>query len=49
LPEDGLLRPKHVAIECDFNGILKQRRDCERFLVALEMEMSEQVRYSDAN
>jgi hypothetical protein len=23
LPEDGLVRPKHVAIECDFNGILK--------------------------
>jgi hypothetical protein len=23
LPEDGLLRPKHVAIEGDFNGILK--------------------------
>jgi hypothetical protein len=23
LPEDGLIRPKHVAIKCDFNGILK--------------------------
>jgi hypothetical protein len=23
LPEDGLVRPKHIAIECDFNGILK--------------------------
>jgi hypothetical protein len=23
LPEDGLVRPKHVAIECDSNGILK--------------------------
>jgi hypothetical protein len=23
LPEDGLVRPKHVATECDFNGILK--------------------------
>jgi hypothetical protein len=23
LPEDGLVRPKHVALECDFNGILK--------------------------
>jgi hypothetical protein len=23
LPEDGLVRPKHVAIECNFNGILK--------------------------
>jgi hypothetical protein len=23
LPEDGLVRPKHVAIKCDFNDILK--------------------------
>jgi hypothetical protein len=23
LPEDGLVRPKHVATECDFNGNLK--------------------------
>jgi hypothetical protein len=23
LPEGGLIRPKHVAIECDLNGILK--------------------------
>jgi hypothetical protein len=23
MPEGGLVRPKHVAIECDFNGILK--------------------------
>jgi hypothetical protein len=23
LPEDGLVRPKHVAIECDFNGIFE--------------------------
>jgi hypothetical protein len=23
LPEEGLVRPKHVAVECDFNGILK--------------------------
>jgi hypothetical protein len=23
LPEDGLVKPKHVAIECDYNGILK--------------------------
>jgi hypothetical protein len=22
LPEDDLVKPKHVAIECDFNGIL---------------------------
>jgi hypothetical protein len=22
-PEGGLVRPKHAAIECDFNGILK--------------------------
>jgi hypothetical protein len=22
-PEDGLRRPKHVAIQCDFNDILK--------------------------
>jgi hypothetical protein len=28
LPEDGLARPKHVAIKRDFNNILKQRRDC---------------------
>jgi hypothetical protein len=21
LPGDGLVRPKHVAIECDFNGL----------------------------
>jgi hypothetical protein len=27
--EDGLVRPKHVAIKCDFNNILKQRRNCE--------------------
>jgi hypothetical protein len=33
LPEDGLVRPKHVAIECDFNAILKQRRDCEQFVL----------------
>jgi hypothetical protein len=23
LPEDGLVRPKHVAIKCHFNGTLK--------------------------
>jgi hypothetical protein len=23
LPEDGLVRSKHVAIKCDFNDILK--------------------------
>jgi hypothetical protein len=23
LPEDGLVRPKHVAIYCDFNGHFK--------------------------
>jgi hypothetical protein len=23
LLEGGLVRPKHVAVECDFNGILK--------------------------
>jgi hypothetical protein len=23
LPEDGVERPKHITIECDFNGILK--------------------------
>jgi hypothetical protein len=23
LPEGGLVRPKHVAIKCDFNDILK--------------------------
>jgi hypothetical protein len=23
LPEDGLVKPKHVAIKCDFNDILK--------------------------
>jgi hypothetical protein len=22
-PENGLVRPKHVAIKCDFNDILK--------------------------
>jgi hypothetical protein len=32
-PEDGLVRPKHVAIICDFNDILKQRRDCEWFVL----------------
>jgi hypothetical protein len=42
-PEDGLVRPKHVVIECDFSGILKQRRDCKQFWVALETEMSERV------
>jgi hypothetical protein len=47
LPEDGHVKPKHVAIECDFNGILKQRSDCEWFWVALEMEMSEQVMQDD--
>jgi hypothetical protein len=33
LPEDGLIRPKHVAIRCDFNDILKSMRDCERFVL----------------
>jgi hypothetical protein len=23
MPEDGLVRPKHVAVKCDFNDILK--------------------------
>jgi hypothetical protein len=23
IPEDGIVRPKHVAIKCDFNEILK--------------------------
>jgi hypothetical protein len=32
-PEDGLVRPKLIAINCDFNDILKQRRDCERFVL----------------
>jgi hypothetical protein len=40
MPEDGLVRPKHVAIECNFDGILKYRRNCELFWVALETEMS---------
>jgi hypothetical protein len=43
LPEDGLVRLKHVAVDCGFTGILKWRRDCERFWGALWMEMSEQV------
>jgi hypothetical protein len=42
-PEDGLVRPKHVASEYDFSGILNQRRDCEQFLVELEKEMTERV------
>jgi hypothetical protein len=33
LPEDGLVRLKHVAIRCDFNDILKQRRDFEWFML----------------
>jgi hypothetical protein len=39
LPEDGIVRPEHVAIKCDFNDILSQRRDC----IALETEMNERV------
>jgi hypothetical protein len=35
LPEDGLVWPKYVVIKCDFNDILKQRRDCERLLLIL--------------
>jgi hypothetical protein len=31
LPENGLVRPFNAAIECDLNGILKERRDCKRF------------------
>jgi hypothetical protein len=31
--EDGLVKPKHVAIKCDFNDILKLKRDCERFVL----------------
>jgi hypothetical protein len=30
LVNNCLVRPKHVAIECDFSDILKWRRDCER-------------------
>jgi hypothetical protein len=43
LPEDGFVRPQHVAIKCDFNDILKQVRDFERFWASLEREMSERV------
>jgi hypothetical protein len=25
-PEDGLVTLKHIAIECDFNGILNYRK-----------------------
>jgi hypothetical protein len=41
LLEDGLVRPKHVVIECDFNGILEERRGCKYFWVVVETEMSE--------
>jgi hypothetical protein len=34
LPEGALVRPKYVAIEYDFNVILKYRGDCEQFWVA---------------
>jgi hypothetical protein len=33
LPEDGLVRPKHVVIKCDSVDILKQMRDPERFVL----------------
>jgi hypothetical protein len=32
-PEDDLVRPKHVAIKCDFNDILKYGGDCERVVL----------------
>lgn len=41
LPEEGLVRTKHVTTECDFKGILKRRRICELFWVVLETGMSE--------
>jgi hypothetical protein len=42
LPVDGFVRPKHIEIKCDFNDILKYRRDCEWFVLHYEAEMSEQ-------
>jgi hypothetical protein len=33
LPEDGLVRSKHAASNCDFNDISKYRRECEPFLL----------------
>jgi hypothetical protein len=41
LPEEGLVRMTHVTTESDFNGILRRRRVCELFWVALETGMSE--------
>jgi hypothetical protein len=37
------LRPKQVAIKCDFNGVSKQEEDSDRFWIALEREISEQL------
>jgi hypothetical protein len=37
LPEDGQVRPKHVAIDCDFNNILNYREIVNRG--ALNMEV----------
>jgi hypothetical protein len=33
LPEDGVVRPKRVAIKCNFIDILKQKRDSEQFVL----------------
>jgi hypothetical protein len=33
LPEDGIVRPKYVAIKFDFKEILNLWRDCETFVL----------------
>jgi hypothetical protein len=37
-PEDGKVRQKHVALDCDFNIILTERENVNIFIVALKME-----------
>jgi hypothetical protein len=38
LPEDGQVRPKHVAVDCNFNVILNKEEIVNR--VALKTEMN---------
>jgi hypothetical protein len=39
LPEDVQVRPKHVAVDCDFN--VKLRRDCEQSFIEAGSECVE--------
>jgi hypothetical protein len=38
VPEDGQVRPKHIAIDCDFNSILNKKEIVKICLSCIKVE-----------